>query len=319
MQTLVFDSSSLPEKRWSALCDRAEAATIFHQSIWSRLWEKVRRDARAEWHILTDDHGKWIGGLPLVRFTRLGINRLYSQPLGSYGGWIGQQLPEHLDAVSGLLRQLRRPTVAEFVITPYVSADPIGYPGRKIERQRYALDLSAEGDNGHWSTRLRPDMARNLKTAQQHGWRIDVVESIADVLSQQNLWAETVARHGRTFDPVRWKLYQLLVEHCSIGRQLFWWTATDDRGPAATMICFHSADRFFYFDGAMDLDRKDGRPMFVLFAQALNTARELGCRIFDFGSGPKQAAGLARFKEGWGARAETYYEYHFRRAWWPKR
>ncbi len=319
MQTLVFDSFSLPDEKWSALCDGVEAATIFHHPTWSRLWEKARPDARAEWHVLVKDSGDWIGGLPLVRFTRFGISRLYSQPLGSYGGWIGRYLPEHSGPVDDLFKKLRRPTVAELIITPYLPTDPVSYPGRKVERQRYVLNLAAEGVRDNWQKYLRPDIARNLKTAQQYGWRIDMVENIGEVLGLRDLWEQTAARHGRRFDPVRWKLYQMMVEYFSAGRQLFWWTATDDRGPAATMICLYSRDRFFYFDGAMDLKRKDQRPMYALFARALHTAGELGCRVFDFGSGPEQAAGLARFKEGWGARPEKYYEYHFRRAWWPKR
>ena len=110
-----------------------------------------------------------------------------------------------------------------------------------------------------------------------------------------------------------------MVKLFTAGKQLYWWTASDDRGPAGTIICLYSGDRFFYYDGAMDVERKDGRPMFALFDTAIDTAVKLGCRYFDFGSGPDRAPGLVRFKEGWGATAEQYSEYHFRRAWWLKR
>lgn len=319
MRTLIFDSPSLPEDRWAALCHQTDAATIFHQATWSRLWEKARPDARAVWYILTGEDGDWIGGLPLVKFTRFGISRLYSQPLGSYGGWVGRFLPEHAPAVTDLLRRLRRPTVAELLITPYDPADPINYPGRKLERQRHVLNLTADETRDDWRRCLRPDIARNLKIAQRYGWRIDMVKKINDVTRLRKVWEETAARHDRRFDPARWRLYHIMVEVFSAGRQLYWWTAADDRGPAATMICFHSQERFFYFDGAMDLSRKDGRPMYALVDKAVDTASKLGCRAVDFGSGPPQATGLTRFKEGWGAQLETYYEYHFRRAWWPRR
>jgi len=316
MRLLQFNSATLPEDRWLALCRDAAEATIFHYPVWSRIWESVRPDTRAVWYVLVGENGEWQGGMPLVEFSRFGIIRLYAQPQGSYGGWISRSQANDIHEISALIAQLVRRRVAEMVITPYPSDDRIMYPGHRVDRQRYVLDLSC---GARWRNNIRPDLARNLKTAQQHQWRISQMEHADEIGPLQGLLEQTAVRHGRRFHAVRLKFFRKIVEHFPVGRQLFWWIASDDNGPAATIICFHAGDRFFYYDGAMDAAGKAGRPMYALFEKAIDAALGLGCRTFDFGSGPEQAEGLARFKSGWGARPETYYEYHFRRVWWPKR
>jgi len=319
MRTLIYDSKTLPHDRWAALCAGDPHTSIFHSTDWSLLWENTRRDARAEWWVLTDDEGNWIGGLPLVRFARFGITRLYSQPLGAYGGWVG----ERFDGLAGRLtewtRRLTRLTVAELVVTSFTTSDAIDYSGRKVKRERYVLDLSPSGAGDSWKSRLRRDVARNIKLAARHNWTIEEVRTVEDVERTRGLWKHTAARHNRRFDPSRWQFLKSLVGSLTAGEELFWWTASADDSPAATTIALRSGDRMFSFDGAMDVNRKDGHPMHALYEKAIDTAVGLGCRTFDFGSGPADARGLELFKQGWGAQPERYYEYHLTKRWWPKR
>ena len=319
MQALVYDSASLPLASWTALCDRDPQATVFHRAVWSQVWERVRADARAEWRVLADGSGRWIGGIPLVRFSRFGITRYFSGPLGAYGGWVGERTGEYSGALAEWMRTLTRPWVAQLVVTPFHPAERGVYPGRTVERERLVLDLCDAHAGGLWPDTMRPDTLRNLHMARRYNWRIDCVTDPDGVERTRSLWEQTAARHGRRFDRERWRFYRALFDLLGPTATLFWWIAQDDRGPAATIICLHSRARMWYHDGAMDLARSEGRPMYALFDRAINTAMELGCRAFDFGSGPANAPGLARFKDGWGAAAETYCEYHYRKIWWPRR
>lgn len=316
MRILQFNSATLPDEQWTALCAAAFNATVFHDPAWSRLWENVHPAARAVWHVLAGEDGQWLGGIPLLEFSRWGICRMYAMPYGSYGGWIGKPGAAGDDDISEMIRRMVHRRVAELVITPYTPTDTIVYPGRRVERRRYVLDLPP---GTAWRENLRQDAARNLKTAHQHGWRIKLVERVDEIESLREMLLQTAVRHSRRLDAVRMGFYRKIIEYIPPGRQLFWWTAADDHGPAGTVLCLAAYGRFFYYDGALDLTRKDDRPMYALFEKAIDTAVELGCRVFDFGSGPEAAEGLARFKTGWGARPETYYEHHFRRAWWPRR
>ena len=319
MRTLIYDSASLPVERWAALCERGPQATVFHSASWSQVWERSRSDARAQWRVLTDDHGRWIGGIPLVRFSRFGITRLYSQPLGTYGGWIGEEFEGRWEVISQWTRQWWRPSVAELVVTPFRDDETRSYPGRKIDRTRHVLDLSLLTAERSWEGNLRPDTLRNLIIARKHGWWVERVENSGHVERTRPLWEQTFDRHQRKFDPGQWRFYRTLCELISPSGKLFWWTAGDGRGAGGTIICLHSGDRFFYHDGAMDLSLGEGRPMYALFDRAIETAVRLGCRTFDFGSGPAGTMGLERFKEGWGAVPELYSEYHYRKPWWPGR
>jgi len=254
----------------------------------------------------------------LVRCSRFGVSRLYSQPLGSYGGWVGRSPQGQSGVVSDWLRRLKRPSVAELVITPWHTDGTIAYPGRKVTRERFVIDLSGFSEGQSWKTNLRRNVVRNLKSATLHSWKIELVRNPDDVERTRELWQQTFTRHRRRLDQSSWELYRLLPEFFAPGDRLFWWTASDEHGPAGTIICLLSGDRFFYYDGAMDISRRDGRPMYALFNAAINTALRFSCRFFDFGSGPDHASGLARFKQGWGALPEAYCEYHFKRVWWPK-
>jgi len=239
--------------------------------------------------------------------------------MGAYGGWVGERSEESVDRYAEWTRRLTRPTVAEFVVTPFISSETIGYPGRKIRRERFVLDLSASADKDSWKSGLRRDVARNIKLAARHNWTIEEVRTVEDVERTRSLWEHTAARHKRRFDSARLLFLTSLVESLPVGEELFWWIASDNGSPAAATIALRSGDYLFSFDGAMDANRKDGHPMHALYEKAIDTAVGLGCRIFDFGSGPADAQGLELFKQGWGARPEQYYEYHLTRRWWPKR
>ncbi len=319
MQTLYYDLQTLPQDRWQALCAVDPQATIFHSTDWSRLWEKSRPRARAEWLVVADDDDNWQGGLPLVRFSRIGIDQIYSQPLGSYGGWLGPQIAEISADIAQLFDGLKKVNLAEMVFTPLYDTLPDLYPGRRVERRRFVLDFAKIPAGQSWRDGLRDDIGRNLHTAERHEWTIIPVNDQKTSEQTYPLWQQTAIRHKRLFDDARWAFYLGLPECLTPEKQLFWWTVADTHGPAATMICFYSGDRMFYYDGAMDLTRKNARPTYALFATALDAAARLGCRYFDFGSGPTAAQGLERFKKGWGGVPETYAEYHFRRFWFPRR
>ena len=179
--------------------------------------------------------------------------------------------------------------------------------------------MSAFDGERSWKTNLRRNIIRNLRSAAAHGWKVELVKNSDDVERTRPLWEQTFARHGRKLDAALWRLYRFLPEFFRAGESLFWWTVGNEHSLAATAIGFRYGAGYYAYNGAMDLSRKDGYPMHALYETAIDNAVRLGCKFFDFGSGPPQGDGLAHFKRGWGARAETYNEYHFKRRWWPKR
>ncbi len=271
------------------------------------------------WYTLTGDHGEIIGGIPFLEISTFGVTRLYSQALGSYGGWVGERSPAIQQAYIDLQRRLLTPRVARCVITPLSATDDMPYAGVPLQRERFVINLSALAAPDDWRSLVRENIRRNLKSAAEYGWQIDLVQNTESVERTRSLWEHTYDRHQRKFGADTWEFFRQLIDHFAPGVELLWWTAADDQGPAATMICLHSGNRLFYYNGALDLARSGHYPMHALYERAITTALSLNCSVVDLGSEPDTAAGLQHFKSGWGAQTEPYSEYHFRRWWSPRR
>jgi lipid II:glycine glycyltransferase (peptidoglycan interpeptide bridge formation enzyme) len=160
---------------------------------------------------------------------------------------------------------------------------------RKAERSRLTVDRDTTG-------RLVPVYYELFERSLER-WAADLHEP---------LW---LARfRARRRDPQR-KLDAITRALAGAARV---WVAYLDGVPAAALLVLQDANAH-YTRGAMDLDLAGPtRANQLLHRLAIEDACETGCRSYHMGESGS-SSGLARFKEGFGARPHRYAEYHVER------
>jgi Acetyltransferase (GNAT) domain len=190
-----------------------------------------------------------------------------------------------------------------------------------VPRLAHVLDL-AGGFDRVWKERFTSHARRAVQKAERSGLTVecDTTGRLVPVyygLYERSLerWADTLheplwlARlRARRRDPQR-KIEALAR---ALGPAARVWVASLDGRPAAAILVLQGANAH-YTRGAMDRElAAPTRANQLLHRLAIEDACAAGCRAYHMGESGS-SSGLARFKEGFGARAYPYAEYHLER------
>ncbi len=150
----------------------------------------------------------------------------------------------------------------------------------------------------------------NIRYAERKGVRIVKAKerNLLDVF--YCLLQETAVRDNFTVRPLTYfeEMWKQLMRYNLA--QLF--LAYHDDVPLAGAICFRLPHRVWYVYGASSNENRNLQAATLIQWEMIRWAKSLGCRVYDFRgvSGDLNEAnplyGLYRFKEGFGARLETY-------------
>jgi hypothetical protein len=190
-----------------------------------------------------------------------------------------------------------------------------------VPRLAHALDLDG-GFGRVWRERFTGHTRRAVQKAERSGLTVecDTTGRLVPVyygLYERSLerWADTLheplwlARlRARRRDPQR-KIEALAR---ALGAAARVWVASLDGRPAAAILVLQGANAH-YTRGAMDRElAAPTRANQLLHRLAIEDACAAGCRAYHMGESGT-SSGLARFKEGFGARPHGYAEYHLER------
>ena len=288
---------------WDALVASAEEATIFHASAWAELWLEEWRDARWVALVIEDDAG-YLGGLGAIVRNR-GIGRtVFSMPYGTYGGPIVRAgHPDPASVRRELLEGYARLAGSRWTLRSELSwfegaRDEI--PSRLHPAESFTHVLPLKPDFEALAKEFAPSTRRLLRQAEESGLTIRAADREEDVRTYYDLAVETVRRRGGRPKPysLYGRIYESLVK---LGLARYHLVHDDGTAIAGSLHLFYEGVAMNWFTVSREA-YWHLRPNNFLIARVLETLCAAGYFEYNFGASPHDAAGLIRFKEGWGAK-----------------
>ena len=287
---------------WDNLVAASPEATVFHTSAWAKLWTEEWRGARWEAIVVPDSSG-YAGGIGSVVRRRGIFQTVDSMPFSTYGGPIVRQGHPDPAAVRRLLlkrfaaRATRR-LVARSQITWYQGVrDDFPDPLHPEESTTHVLPLSI--DYERVAKGFSPSTRRLVRQADESGLSVRVAESPDDLRVFYEIAVETIRRRGGT--PKPYSLYEeILRSLVPAGLARYHLVLHEGNAVAGSLHLFHQGAALSW----LPVSRESSwhlRPNNYLIASLLETLCQAGYLEYNFGASPPDAAGLVRFKEGWGA------------------
>lgn len=163
------------------------------------------------------------------------------------------------------------------------------------------VDLS--GPEEVWLSRMKQKTRYNLRLAQRKGVVIRQGDQ-DDIPLLYRMYAETSVRDGFAIRP---KSYYEMVWRTFLERgKASIFIAEIEGEPVAGMVMFHFAGKSWFFYGMSRNSHREKMPGYLLQWQAMQVAKQLGCRIYDMWGAPTEFSpddplwNVYRFKEGFG-------------------
>jgi len=289
---------------WDALVQGSKEATIFHTAAWANVWTSEWRDARWEALVLGDGAGGYAGGIGMIARKRGLLETVDSMPFATYGGPIVRNdHPDPVSARASLLEAFARRIGGRLVMRSslawYEGVDaefPEDLPREESFTHVLALDPDYERVADGFSASTR----RLVRQSDASGLTIRACESPEDVTRFAELAEETVRRRGGKPKPrsLYERIFEMLVPQ---GLARYHLAMHGDDAVAGSLHFFHEGVATSW----LPVSRESSwhlRPNNFLIASLLETLCGAGYLAYNFGASPPDAAGLIRFKEGWGAK-----------------
>jgi lipid II:glycine glycyltransferase (peptidoglycan interpeptide bridge formation enzyme) len=175
---------------------------------------------------------------------------------------------------------------------------------------RYVMTLPLSNSLDCLLQNMKSKTRYNIRYAQRKGVKVVQVKNRTALNVFYCLLQETAVRDRFTIRPLDYfeAMWDHLMEHNLA--QLF--LAYKDDTALAGAICFRLPHRVWYVYGASSNEQRNLQASHLMQWEMIRWAKGLGCRVYDFRgvSGDLREEnplyGLYRFKEGFGAKLETY-------------
>ncbi len=275
---------------------------MFHTSAWAQLWVEEWRGARWVAHVVEDGQG-YAGGISAIVRNR-GIGRtVLSMPFGTYGGpLVREGHPDPGSVRRELIESFARVAGSRWTLRSEMTwyeglQDEV--PASLAPFQSFTHVLPLQPDFEALASGFSPAARRLVRQAEESELSIRAAAGEEDVRVFYEIAAETVRRRGGK--PKPYSLYERI--HRSLvptGLARYHLVHHDGKPVAGSLHLFHDGVAMNW----LPVSRESSwhlRPNNFLIARTLETLCEAGYAEYNFGASPHDAAGLIRFKEGWGA------------------
>jgi CelD/BcsL family acetyltransferase involved in cellulose biosynthesis len=289
---------------WNALVASAPEATVFHTSEWAALWLEEWRGSRWIAFVIEDENG-YAGGIPAIVRNR-GIGRtVFSMPYGTYGGpLLRPDLPDPQSVRRELLESYARLAGGRWTLRSEVTwyqgiRDEIPPGLDSTERFTHVLELKSDFET--LAQGFAPPTRRLVRQAEESGLTIRAAADESDVRAYYDLAVDTVRRRGGKPKPysVYERIHRVFVP---AGLARYHLVRQGDTPVAGSLHLFHQGRAMNWLTVSSEASWPL-RPNNFIIAGILATLCDAGYLEYDLGGSPADAAGLIRFKEGWGATA----------------
>lgn len=288
---------------WDDLVQASSQASVFHTSAWARIWTDLSKDARWEAAVV-EDEGRYAGALGWIARRHGWFESLDAMPYATYGGPIvreGHRDPAAIRRalLAAFLAQAARRRTLRAQLTWY-EGRPEEFPDGAAPEEGSTHVLALEADYERVADRFAPSTRRLVRQADESGLSIRTAESTEDVARFLDIAEETVLRRGGKPKPRA--LYERIFHDLApAGLARYHLVEREGEAVAGSLHLFHQGVATSW----LPVSRESSwplRPNNFLVASLLETLCHAGYAEYNFGASPRDAAGLIRFKEGWGAR-----------------
>lgn len=287
---------------WDALVAASREATVFHTSAWAELWLKEWRGARWVAHVIEDGAGYAAGIAALVRNRGIG-RTVFSMPFGTYGGpLVREGHPDPKSARRELLESFAQLLGSRWTLRSemtWYQGEVDEVPPELEARESFTHVLPLGKDFETLAEGFTPAARRLVRQAEESGLTIRAAVSEEDVRVFYEIAVETVRRRGGK--PKPWSLYERIHRTLAPGGMArFHLVHHGEEAVAGSLHLFHEGVAMNWLPVSLE-SSWPLRPNNFLIARTLETLCQAGYLEYNFGASPHDAAGLIRFKEGWGA------------------
>lgn len=302
---MTYCINPLTDSRWDAFISCNPSASIFHTSSWLRALQRTYGFTPLAFTYSAP--GQDLTNALLfcrVRSVLTG-RRLVSIPFADHC----QPLAEAED-LPGLLESAHEMFDRDRL--KYIELRPLNMPahsGGFVPANRYLyhlLDLRPSLDD--IQKRFHVDcVRRKIRRANREGLTVETGRSPKLLDSFYRLQVSTRQKHGLPPQPRKW--FENLVTE--MGEKAIIMVAYYNSCPVAAILILHHGKVDTYKYGCSDVSENKRGGMQLLLWHAIEDAKFRGMEAMDLGRCDLDAAGLAQFKERWGAEVKelTYYRY----------
>jgi len=289
---------------WDALVQASNEATVFHTSAWANLWTSEWGDARWEALVLEDGSGGYAAGIPMIARKRGLLETVDSMPFATYGGpLVRKDHPDPVSVRSNLLEAFARRIAGRLTMRWSLAwYEGVGaeFPEELPHEESFTHVLGLDPDYERVADGFSASTRRLVRQSDASGLAIRAAESPEDVALFCEIAEETVRRRGGKPKPR--SLYERIFETLvPPGLARYHLAMHGDEAAAGSLHFFHEGVATSW----LPVSRESSwhlRPNNFLIASILETLCAAGYLAYNFGASPPDAAGLIRFKEGWGAK-----------------
>jgi hypothetical protein len=307
----MWHPSEVPESVWT-LFDSEISVSPYTAPQWSRFWEHLWPGASSAVWLVGTHSGGAMALCAIVR-PRWKWNWVFCQPYGTAGvfctsGWDARDS----QLLSDILTSIAGDRCLQVSLTGELPEVTVPRWSRRTHRHNSWVLDARSSDSGSFLSDLSENHRRNIEKGREAGFEVSMIYGPAEVERMQAQMRPARSRDSRFV--MHRQHGPLFAEVFAGSRGFRWYAAWSEGRCAATCLWLVRGNHAVYVDGAVDLHLKSSGINHALFEHVLSDMHVLSVRVFDFGAGPrgKTSAGLARFKEGWGARPVQRQEQVFR-------
>ena len=307
IETKIVEDINLEE--WNGLLLNSPEATIFHTKEWLDVIEKSYKDRVINYIISRDENKKLIGGLPIIKYKRLGFLAYTSTIWGSPLLLAGTDKIVGEDILKNFAELYKKINVV------YLSENDYSNECQYLERLGFIvqnnflhqLELASSFDYLR-KNKFNRCIEKNVRSAVKNGIVLEEVKSIAHVKQYYDLAKHTYLRRGgKMIYP--FEFYKNIFDIMSPKSLTRWHLAKKDGLVVAGTLHFVYKDTIFDLLDASYKEYQHLRPNDLLVYSMIKWGAENGYKYYNFGASPLEAQGLVRFKENWGAEKIEYLTY----------
>ncbi len=311
MRYRLLGEKEIDRVQWGQLLEHSPGSTVYHTAEWAELWSSSFPYFRAAFAVVQDD-GRYLAGLPLVLRGCYPLIRIYSMPMGGYGGLlVRSDAPGRAEDYFGGLKKIvdrLRPCFWQMVDFE----NRMGF----LVKHRFSRDVVVTQlvDLEAYRGISRQRTKRGAVQSSRRGVEVVDLEDEEQLESGYRLLGFRDESYGqRTKYPYRF--FQGL------------WRNLAPRGLARMAVARHQGktigfivdlfyrDTAIYWDGASHPEFRSLRPADALIQATIGWGLSKGMRWLNLGASPPGAQGLERFKKSWGGQVREYYVFTRQAPW----
>jgi len=299
------------KKIWLATARVCPWATYFHSPAWADCMAEIFPEFRAEALGSTLADGTFVL-LPAVvkkkkRLLGQAVEYKSMEP-GVYGGFIaGRALTAaEVQELAAAVLKLKN-SAGRIVETPW---QPLSLPATFISKKLETHIVELPPDFEALQSRFSRGQKSNLSQARRKGVTVRRAQSEQDIHEYFAIYLESVKRWGETAGAVYAKELFLRL-HAAGDPQVQFWLAEVEGRIAAGVLTLAWGTTIVYWHGAALPAYFKHYPNNLLHAELMAWGCANGYGLYDMGSSAG-LEGVARFKESFGAQAQTYRSYRWK-------